>query len=78
MKDATPKSSAPLSADAVDQVASEVGDLRPPLGLQELLGILTTREVLTAERAKDIEMRSATLRSRVLKERVGSVRSQAA
>ena len=34
--------------------------------------------VLSAERAKDIELRSTTLRSRVLKDRVGSVRSQAA
>jgi len=75
MKDATPDR---LSAEAVERVAGEVGELRPPLGLQELLGILTTREVVSAERAKDIEVRSATLRSRVLKERVGSVRSQAA
>ena len=72
MDEATPK---PAS---VERVAAHVSDLRLPLGLQELLGILTTREVISAERAKDIEVRSATLRSRVLKERVGSVRSQAA
>jgi general secretion pathway protein E len=73
MSDATPKTS-----PAVDQAAAQASELRPPLGIQELLGILTTREVLSAERAKDIEVRSATLRSRVLKDRVGSVRSQAA
>jgi len=72
MKDATPR------VTAVEQVVSQVSELRPPLGLQELLGILTTRGVVSAERAKDVEVRSATLRSRVLKDRVGSVRSQAA
>jgi general secretion pathway protein E len=54
------------------------GELRPPLALQELLDLLTRRELLSAPQAKDIAGRSVTLRSRVLKERVGSVRSQAA
>ncbi|HKJ24652.1 MAG TPA: GspE/PulE family protein [Myxococcota bacterium] len=75
MKDATPDRP---SAAAVERAAGEVTELRPPLGLQDLLGILTTRDVVPAERAKDVEVRSATLRSRVLKDRVGSVRSQAA
>ena len=81
MKESTPDRHAsvpPPASSAVDQAAHEVSELHPPLGLQELLGILTTREVLSAERAREIEVRSATLRSRVLKDRVGSVRSQAA
>ena len=93
MDDATPKppvSSAnpadvPTAADAsraadVTTAAAvpNVGDLRPPLGLSDLLGILSTQSVLSAEQAKDVEVRAATLRSRVLKDRVGSVRSQAA
>ena len=68
----------PLDPNAVERVVTQSGDLRPPLGLSELLGILTTCEILSADQAKDIEVRSATLRSRVLKDRVGSVRSQAA
>ena len=51
---------------------------RPPLGLDELLEILQRRELLTAQQTKEIEARATTLRSRVLKDRVGSVRSQAA
>jgi len=77
MNEATPKPRPP-EALAVDRAVAATGELRPPLGLQELLGILTTRGILSAERAKDVEVRAATLRSRVLKERVGSVRSQAA
>ncbi|MCP4005154.1 MAG: type II/IV secretion system protein [bacterium] len=52
--------------------------MRPPLTLSELLEMLTRRELLTAQQAKDVESRSTTLHSRVLKERVGSVRSAAA
>ena len=51
---------------------------RPPLTLAELLEILVKDELLSAVQAKDIEGRAITLRSRVVKERVGSVRSQAA
>ncbi|MBW2579222.1 MAG: type II/IV secretion system protein, partial [Deltaproteobacteria bacterium] len=51
---------------------------RPPLGLDELLEILQRQEFLTEPQTKEIEARATTLRSRVLKDRVGSVRSQAA
>jgi general secretion pathway protein E len=51
---------------------------RSPLTLDELLDLLTRAELLTREKAKEIAARSITLRSQVLKERVGSVRSQAA
>jgi len=51
---------------------------RSPLTLEELLDLLTRAELLSREKAKEIAARSVTLRSQVLKERVGSVRSQAA
>jgi general secretion pathway protein E len=51
---------------------------RPALGLAELLELLVRAELLGAQQSRDIESRSTTLRSRVLKEHVGSVRSQAA
>jgi general secretion pathway protein E len=51
---------------------------RSPLTLDELLDLLTRAELLSREKAKEIAARSITLRSQVLKERVGSVRSQAA
>jgi len=51
---------------------------RSPLTLDELLDLLTRAELLSPEKAKEIAARSVTLRSQVLKERVGSVRSQAA
>ena len=51
---------------------------RPPLTLEELLELLQKQELLSQERAHDIALRATTLRSAVLKERVGSVRSQAA
>jgi general secretion pathway protein E len=51
---------------------------RPPLGVAELLEILVRHELLGAPQSREIEARATTLRSRVLKERVGSVRSQAA
>ena len=54
------------------------GAPRPPLGLEELLELLIGRALLTPEQAKDVEARATTLKSRVLKDRVGSVRSQAA
>jgi len=71
----------PLDPDVVQHAAgpaASLSDLRPPLGLQDLLGILTTHGVLSADQARDVEVRATTLRSRVLKDRVGSVRSQAA
>jgi len=51
---------------------------RSPLTLDELLNLLTGAELVSREKAKEIAARSITLRSQVLKERVGSVRSQAA
>jgi general secretion pathway protein E len=54
------------------------GEPRSPLSLEELLEILRGAGLLTPEQAKEIAGRATTLRSRVLKQRVGSVRSQAA
>ena len=51
---------------------------RAPLNLEELLEILVKAKKLEPARAQEIAGRSTTLRSQVLKERVGSVRSQAA
>ena len=51
---------------------------RSPLTLEELLDHLMGAELLTAEQAGEIAARATTLRSRVLKQQVGSVRSQAA
>jgi len=53
-------------------------DLRPALTLEELLDLLVKRAVLEREQSQEITSRANTLRSRVLKEQVGSVRSQAA
>ncbi len=71
------------SDDTRDQVGTDGtpladGELRPPLALQELLDLLTQRELLSSQQAKNIAARAVTLNSRVLKERVGSLRSQAA
>ncbi|MBW2400952.1 MAG: type II/IV secretion system protein [Deltaproteobacteria bacterium] len=51
---------------------------RPALGLDEVLALLVRAELLSEQAAREIEARSTTLKSRVLKEQVGSVRSQAA
>ena len=53
-------------------------DPRAPLGLEELLEILVKAGRLEAAKGQEIAGRATTLRSQVLKERVGSVRSQAA
>ena len=53
-------------------------DLRPALTLEELLDLLLKREILDREQSQEVSARATTLRSRVLKEQVGSVRSQAA
>jgi general secretion pathway protein E len=58
--------------------AAPPGEPRPALGLVELLELLVREQLLNAQQSRDIESRSTTLRSRVLKEHVGSVRSQAA
>ena len=72
--------SAPNPPSATPPPGSEVQrlGLRPALGLEELLEHLRTQGVLSEEQAKSIESRATTLRSAVLKDRVGSVRSQAA
>ncbi len=51
---------------------------RPALGLEELLDLLVRAGDLAEASRQDVLSRATTLRSRVLKERVGSVRSQAA
>ncbi|MAI79173.1 MAG: type II secretion system protein E [Deltaproteobacteria bacterium] len=51
---------------------------RPPLSLSELLEILIESKAIERGQASEIESRTTTLRSQVLKDRVGSVRSQAA
>ncbi len=53
-------------------------EARAPLTLEELLELLMAAGRIAPERAKEIAGRATTLRSQVLKERVGSVRSQAA
>jgi general secretion pathway protein E len=53
-------------------------DLRPPLDLEELLDLLARQQLLDREVGRELAARATTLRSRVLKDRVGSVRSQAA
>jgi general secretion pathway protein E len=53
-------------------------ELRPALTLEELLELLVRRELLQREQSAEVASRATTLRSRVLKDRVGSVRSQAA
>jgi general secretion pathway protein E len=49
-----------------------------PLSLQELLELLVGSELLLPEQGREIAARATTLHSRVLKDRVGSIRSQAA
>jgi len=56
----------------------ERSELRPPLSLGELLELLARAGLLDAQQCADIESRTITLRSQVLKDKVGSVRSQAA
>lgn len=54
------------------------GQIRPALSLEELLAMLKTAGLVNAQQAADAAARAVTLRSRVLKNKVGSVRSQAA
>ncbi len=54
------------------------GQIRPALSLEELLAMLKTAGLLNAQQAADAAARAMTLRSRVLKTKVGAVRSQAA
>jgi general secretion pathway protein E len=52
--------------------------MRPALGLEELLELLVQHELLAESQSREVASRATTLKSSVLKERVGSVRSQAA
>jgi general secretion pathway protein E len=69
MTDSTPRSPAP---------ARSPHDARNPFSLEELLELLVERDVLLDEQARDVAARAVTLRSAVLRDRCGSVRSQAA
>jgi general secretion pathway protein E len=53
-------------------------EMRPPLSLEEILEKLVRAERIPVEKARDVAARAKTLSSQVLKDRVGSVRSQAA
>ena len=53
-------------------------ELRAAVGLEDLLALLVKSGRLGHERAQDVAARARTLASQVLKEKVGSVRSQAA
>ncbi len=70
------ESTASPCADAEDVHARD--ELRPPFSLSELVELLAKKELLTQAQAAEIESRTMTLRSQVLRDRVGSVRSQAA
>jgi len=61
-----------------DRSAAPEGELRPSLALDELLERLVAEARLSPEQSRDLSARAITLRSQVLKERVGSLRSQAA
>jgi len=52
--------------------------MRPGLGLEELPELLVQHRLLEDAQAREVAARATTLRSTVLKDRVGSVRSQAA
>ena len=66
-----------MSSDTAPQAPDRHG-IRPPLSLEELLEILVRRQLVSADASRDVQARATTLRSRVVKDRVGSVRSQAA
>jgi general secretion pathway protein E len=72
----SPATSASAASAAKPEVHRQ--GLRPALGLEELLETLVEQELLSAKQMREILARATTLRSSVLKERVGSVRSQAA
>ncbi|MEM7411760.1 MAG: GspE/PulE family protein [Myxococcota bacterium] len=69
----------PAAAPAQASSASvQRGAMRPALGLDETLELLVQHGLVEEPQAREIESRATTLRSGVLKEKVGSVRSQAA
>ena len=58
--------------------ARDENPFRPPLSLPELLEILGRYGAIERSRAAEVEAQTTTLRSQVLKNKVGSLRSQAA
>ncbi len=64
--------------DPVPEFQGSEEGFRPHLSLEELLDILTRGGLIDPPRADEVAGRRMTLRSQVLKEKVGSVRSQAA
>ena len=62
----------------VAPAAREARDAKNPLTLDELLDLLVEQKVLAEDAARDVRARATTLRSLVLREKFGSVRSQAA
>ncbi len=69
----TPRSNAGARPGAVQREGP-----RPALTLDELLEQMVQHKIATPEATADVAARATTLKSLVLKERVGSVRSQAA
>jgi general secretion pathway protein E len=57
---------------------AQEGELRAAIGLEDLLALLQQKGRLAPDRAHDVAARARTLHSQVLKEKVGSLRSQAA
>jgi general secretion pathway protein E len=53
-------------------------ELRAAVGLEDLLALLVKAGLLETDRAQDVAARARTLASQVVREKVGSVRSQAA
>jgi general secretion pathway protein E len=70
--------SSPQPPGQARTAAVQRGALRPALTLDELLELMVQRKVVSPEAASEVASRATTLKSRVLKDRVGSVRSQAA
>jgi general secretion pathway protein E len=66
------------SATPAQSGAISRGAARPALTLEELLDLLVLQAALTAESAAGIRARATTLKSQVLKAKVGSLRSHAA
>jgi len=75
MVDRSPRKAPPVTTNAA---ALDAAGPRPPLSLSEVLAMLRKAELLSEKESRDIEARATTLKSRVLKDKVGSVRSQAA
>jgi general secretion pathway protein E len=68
----------PAPLRPVAPAVREARDAKSPLGLEDLLELLVEQKVLADEAARDVRARATTLRSLVLRDKFGSVRSQAA